>query len=139
VGEIELEINELVKIAHKTAIEHGWWEEDRNFGEQIALMHSELSEALEEYRNHRGMTEIYHECRKKGSICCYCENGLCKCTDISDPCEYAKPCGIPTELADSIIRIADTCGRYGIDLEEVLKIKMEYNKTRPYKHGGKRA
>lgn len=38
-------------------------------------------------------------------------------------------------MADCIIRICDTCGKYGIDLEKAIEIKMSYNKNRPYKHG----
>ena len=44
------EINYLQKLCHNVAISKGWWEEDRNDGELIALMHSELSEVLEELR-----------------------------------------------------------------------------------------
>lgn len=40
------------------------------------------------------------------------------------------------ELADAVIRIADLCGRNGWDLERAIKTKMEFNKTRPYRHGG---
>lgn len=123
-------ITELIKEAHENAIEHGWWEEERSFGEQIALMHSELSEALEEYRDGRGFTEDYYECKE--DFCPY-PNRPCP-----DECSHGKPCGIPIELADAVIRIFDTCGKYGIDLERAIEIKMAYNKTRPYKHGGKR-
>ena len=46
-----------------------------------------------------------------------------------------KPLGIPIELADAIIRILDYCAKEGIDIEEALRIKHEYNKLRSYWHG----
>lgn len=125
-----MDINALIKEAHQTALEKGWWEGERNIGMLIALMHSELSEALEDYRNGRGMTEVYYECKE--DFCPY-PNRPCP-----DECPHGKPCGIPIELADCIIRIFDTCGKYGIDLEKAIEIKMAYNKTRHYRHGGKR-
>lgn len=45
--------------------------------------------------------------------------------------------GASFALADAVIRIADLCGHLGIDLEEVIEIKMAYNEGRPYKHGKK--
>ena len=118
-----INIKEFVKEVHQNAKEHGWWDDERSFGEIIALCHSELSEALEEFRNREPLM-YFREI-----------NGF----EVSDMSEWRgeKPEGIATELADCIIRIFDYCGHVGIDIEEALRIKHEYNKTRPFKHGNK--
>lgn len=121
-----MNINEIQKEIHKNAVDHGWWDEDRSFGELIALCHSELSEALEEYRKGNMPTERYYTDK----------NGTEYSMNPSGNPDM-KPEGIPSELADAVIRIMDMCGRYGIDLEATILEKHEYNKTRPYKHGGK--
>lgn len=45
----------MSQSVHQTALEKGWYgpdgDQDRNMGEVIALMHSELSEALEAHRH----------------------------------------------------------------------------------------
>ena len=174
---------ELQKAAHAIAKEKGWWDKERSFGDLIALVHSELSEALEAYRRNVPWTGIRNS---DGSLE-----------------------GVPYELADVVIRIADmaewyeenlevyvslyedrkgqlayeglaqtfgewimvihmtlshTCGawyvredrclwinalaravaltyrmatHYDIDLDAAIEAKMEYNRTRPYRHGGK--
>jgi len=108
-------LKELMKKSHETAKKKGWWDKiERNFGELIALCHSELSEALEDYRHGRSFREIFYE-------------------------PDGKPCGIPTEIADLLIRVADICEAYNIPIEEALKIKLAYNEGRPYRHGNKKA
>lgn len=113
-------ISELQKKVHQTAVEHGWWEnttrENCPIPEKLCLIHSEVSEALEEHRN--GTEPIY--------INGLLDNGA------------KKPEGIAVELADAIIRILDLAGFMEWDIEKALEIKMAYNETRPYRHGGKR-
>ena len=94
-------LNDLAQEIYNNAVSHGWWDKEREFPEIIALCHSELSEALEEYRNGK-------------------------------PFYYEK-----AEMVDCIIRILDWAGHEDLDIEGIMKWKMEYNKNRPYRHGGK--
>jgi NTP pyrophosphatase (non-canonical NTP hydrolase) len=63
-------------------------------------------------------------------------------SEIAEATEAARV-GKPTlqleELADAIIRIADYCGSRNWDLGQALAVKMAYNRTRPFRHGGKLA
>ena len=110
-----MKINDCVNEAYTNAKEKGWHDKQRTIGDLICLMHSELSEALEEHRNGRSPDEIYFNDSKPD-----------------------KPEGIPIGLADCVVRIFDFCGLYGIDLEHALRIKMDYNTSRPYRHGDKK-
>jgi NTP pyrophosphatase (non-canonical NTP hydrolase) len=104
----------------KSNAEHGWEstvteENPGMFSEKMLLIISEISEALEEFRDHHGVKETYFK-----------------------PENPWKPEGIPIELADAVIRILDFAEANGIDLEAAIKLKHEYNLTRPWKHGNKR-
>lgn len=51
-------VNELAKEIHENAVSHGWWDEPRNLLEIAALCHSEISEAVEEYRAGRPLAYV---------------------------------------------------------------------------------
>lgn len=107
-------ITELVERASKQAEHAGFHDEDITnptvFASKLALIHSEVSEALEEVRAGQPLTRVYQS-------------------------DAGKPEGVPTELADIVIRVADLAGWLGIDLEDVIRKKLAYNATRAHKHG----
>ncbi len=114
-------IKETQAAVHGMAVSKGWWPNGEAVGTnevlaKLALIHSEVSEAVEEVRTGRSLHSIY-------------EGG-------GDP---PKPCGFAIELADAVIRIMDLCGALGIDLERCMRQKIEYNETRSFRHGGKAA
>lgn len=122
-----LTVTELVQQAHGNAVNHGFWDEPPGFGTSIALIHSELSEALEEVRAGNRIRP------NDPTPAVYYSGGGYNATAPTDCC--IKPEGYAIELADAVIRIADLCGYMGIDLEAAIQEKMAYNATRPYKHG----
>ena len=119
-------INELCKQAHENAKSKGFFDEPKNIGEMIALMHSELSEALEADRNDQ---------YSKSNI-----QLLLKSQDderFSTLYNMGVKGSFEEEMADIVIRVFDMCGFKGIDLESHIAAKMRYNSLRPVKHGKK--
>lgn len=123
-------LTQLSRRIHKTSVDHGFWPpEGRNFGEMIALIHSELSEALEAHRDDDAPYWEKHEDR------CALFNSAGTATGCT--CN-PKPEGAGVELADALIRILDTFNHPSlkdVDIDDVVSKKMLYNESRPYKHG----
>jgi hypothetical protein len=100
-------IDILVDTCHDAAVEGGWWHDintgarlNRNKGELLMLMVSEISEAMEAVRK-----------------------------NLMDDKLPDRP-GVEVELADAVIRIADFCGAYDLDLAGAIVDKLEYNANR---------
>lgn len=125
-----LTLRDLVVDSYANSVEKGFWDDilviptspeehvpvpvpfKYAISAKLALIHSEVSEALEELRD--------------GDLV---GDTLMRYTDTG------KVEGFASELADIVIRTADLCGYLGIDLEAVLVAKMAYNKSRPRLHG----
>lgn len=117
-------IENLVRRAHRAAVAAGWYDPPKTDGEALLLIHSEISEATEEWR--KGTPPVYVEDADGHPI--LWSEGMDK-----------KPEGMLIELADAVLRIADLCGAKDWDLEAAIELKLAYNLTRSHRHGGKRA
>ena len=198
-----MNLSDLQKEAHAIAKDHGWWDQERTFGDLIALVHSELSEALEAYREW-GLRSVISATAPNDRTYRYFDINLSQAKMPDD--WTTKPDGVASELADVVIRVADMAERlgisvsvtsheldegyageviagchsfgdwiaalhrfpgnafshrlrslnvveddlkavvygvqrmaahYGIDLDAAIEAKMQYNRSRSYRHGGK--
>ena len=100
-------ITMMQRLASNVSKNAGWYNDpmsgepiERNFGEVVALMHSELSEALEADR--KGLKD--------------------------EKLPYRD--GREVEFADCVIRIMDTCETMGFDLAGAIIEKSRFNANR---------
>jgi len=115
-------LNELRDKAYKIAKEKGFHDEPCNFPTRLMLTVSELSEALEADRKGKWFNPTDYPIFPA------------KYPSKIDYEKYIKGT-VEEEIADALIRIFDLAGSCEIDLEWFVNAKMEYNKTREYKHG----
>ena len=120
----QMNIAELQRKAHAIAKEKGWWDEPRSFGDLIALVHSELSEALEAYREYGLVAHVS------------CWNGARRDVHVIDqicPDHHngTKPIGVACELADVVIWVADMAEYYGWDLSSWEGAEISHSTVDP--------
>jgi NTP pyrophosphatase (non-canonical NTP hydrolase) len=120
--------------AYDNAKAHGFHDKDvrRTVGDAMMLIATEVSEAFEAFREGGKLNETLYDPGTWGSAV-----PLLRESKSPDGSKLYKPVGVPSELADIIIRVLDFCGEHDIDIERVTLEKMAYNRSRPYKHGNK--
>lgn len=151
-------INDWVNEAWKVADDHGFHDADIDIRPALwfARQHAQISTLWEMHRNgkmvakniattaiiastpqnwhsvplwlvnlHTELSELW-EAYERGALNQLCDKGI------------PLTCG-EEEMADMFLRLVDAAGRAGIDLERAVEVKHEYNKTRPWRNGGKRA
>jgi len=133
-------INELAHEVHENAKQKGWYEGEKNIGEMLALIHSEVSEALEADRKNRHANRVDFEIKECKLITIMQNSRLTvdKNEAFKQAFEDHYKDTFEDELADIIIRVMDMAAFKGINLERHVKAKMKYNSLRDYKHGGKK-
>lgn len=118
-----MKINEIINECHKNAVEHGFWDNEVTI---ISKLYTKQSLTAEEII----IVDMAFKTQKIMLIV----------TELAEAVEGLRrgdKRNVNEELADTVIRIADTCGGYNIDLETAIERKIEKNKNRPRLHGKK--
>lgn len=111
-----MDLNELASQIYEANKAKGFWDKERNVGEVLMLIVSEIGEACEAHRKGR-----------KADLEAYDSMNASFAESIKDTFE--------DELADAVIRILDYCGGTGIDIHRHIYLKLAYNLTRDRLHG----
>lgn len=124
-----MKINETAQAVHENAKSKGFFDEPKNIGEMLCLIHSEVSEALEcDRKDKYARTSSYEWDLIEGSP---------NDNDFKELFEDNIKDTFEDKLADIMIRVMDLAAFKEIDLESHISAKMRYNSLRPHKHGKK--
>lgn len=121
-----MDLQQLMERVAYNVTAHGFRDNGpRSVAEHVALLVTEIGELYEAHRDGVDPHEhLYDLPCNKSSRDMYDDEG-----------NLGKPSGIPSELADLVIRCCDMASELGIDLVRAIEEKMAYNATRPHKHG----
>lgn len=119
-------LNDLANAIYQRNVQKGFYEKEKNTGEMLCLIHSEISEALEADRKGRYTTSHMDAV-----------NGWVKDTDFIEFYNEKVKGTFEEEMADIFIRLLDMCAFRKIDIEKHVVAKMRYNLHREKYHGKK--
>lgn len=124
-------LNDAAQYIHGNNKAKGFWDKERNVGEALMLVTSELGEAMDAHQNsHFADWDAFKKDMSRflevddRETACFAEAFK---LNIKDSFE--------DEVADAIIRLLDLCGGLGIDIEKHIQHKVHFNTTRPRLHG----
>jgi NTP pyrophosphatase (non-canonical NTP hydrolase) len=120
-------LNEFCAKAHERAKEKGFWEEPKPLGVSLMQITGELGEALQaDMKGRHADPELVA-----------CLSVLLRKKDVFSPAifETLIKDTVEDELTDAFIRLCDLIGYMDFDFESHIRLKMQFNKTRPHKHG----
>lgn len=122
-------LKKLSEEIHKNNIEKGFYEDKKNIGEMLCLVHSEVSEALEADRKSKYTNipeKLWVEIEEQPNDAKFRKAFLYNIKDTFED-----------EIADAMIRLMDLAAYKGIDIERHIRAKVRFNSLRKYKHGKK--
>lgn len=134
-------IKDLTRRIGEVNTANGWRSSEERTGQdlvnarvaRLALITTEVAEAIEEIRAGHDVTETYYS----GGVGWATDDDLEPHERLDANDNLRKPEGMPSELADVVIRTLDAADAWGIDIEAAIEEKLAYNATRGYRHGGK--
>lgn len=130
-------LEKLQDIIHEIAVSKGWWEEHELLRESLIAARHTVEAKYGKSLDPKLADDLYQFSRSM-LIVSEVSEGIeaLRCDNKADD-KLPQFDGLSVELADAVIRILDLAGRFQLPVISAMLAKVEYNKGRSYKHGGK--
>ena len=121
-------LNESAKIIHENNKAKGFWDKERNVGEMLMLVVTELSEAMESHRKNKiDFLKSFNQDMNGGGLSIEdFDSENINYGWIVNRFETTVKDSFWDEIADTFIRLLDLCAGLGIDIETHIQLKVEY-------------